>query len=81
MQESAGAQKDLMTPLHTHRKVLGVIGICHGAAMQDIKHAYESFGKSCRCMLQGPGCKNCSKDHACPAPCLAVCMSDVFRRS
>lgn len=48
LQEAVGMQKDLMTPLYTHRKVLGVIGICHGPANSDIKHAYEAFGKSCR---------------------------------
>ena len=41
-------QKDLMTPLYTHRKVLGVIGICHGPASQDVKEAYELFDRSCR---------------------------------
>ena len=48
LQDSVGMQKDLMAPLYTHRKVLGVIGICHGPAVPDIKSAYESFGKSCR---------------------------------
>ncbi len=41
-------QKDLMTPLYTHRKVLGVIGICHGPASQDVKEAYELFDRTCR---------------------------------
>ena len=41
-------QKDLMAPLYTHRRVLGVIGVCHGPAVVDVKNAYESFGKSCR---------------------------------
>ncbi len=49
-------QKDLMAPLYTHRKVLGVIGICHGPAVPDIKSAYESFGKSCRWMLTACAC-------------------------
>ena len=48
LQESVAVQKDLMTPLYTHRKVLGVIGICHGPASQDVKEAYELFDQNCR---------------------------------
>lgn len=47
-QEEAAAQKSVLTPLHTYRKVLGIIGICHGPAMADIGTAYRQFEARCR---------------------------------
>ncbi|BDA44212.1 probable trafficking protein particle complex subunit 9 at N-terminal half [Coccomyxa sp. Obi] len=46
--EEAAAQKSALTPLHTYRKVLGIIGICHGPAMADIGTAYRQFEARCR---------------------------------
>ena len=47
-QGEAAAQKSPLTALHTYRKVLGVIGICHGPASADIAAAYQQFEAACR---------------------------------
>lgn len=48
VQEEAAAHKSALTPLHMYRKVLGVIGICHGPAVTDIGSAYRQFETRCR---------------------------------
>ena len=48
VQEEAAAQRSALTALHTYRKVLGVIGICHGPECADMGAAYQQFEAACR---------------------------------
>ena len=48
LQEDAAANRSALAPLHMHRKVLGVIGICHGPACVDMGAAYQQFQTASR---------------------------------
>lgn len=41
-------QANPLKELHTYRKILGVIGICHCPAVADIRQAYAKFEQACR---------------------------------
>ena len=42
-QEEAALHVSPLTALHTHRKVLGVIGVCHCPEHQSLSEAYDKF--------------------------------------
>ena len=43
----------VLTQLHKHRNVLGVIGVCHCPSTQSIGSAYEQFEQLCRQVTVG----------------------------
>ena len=43
----------VLTQLHKHRNVLGVIGVCHCPSIQSIGSAYEQFEQLCRQVIIG----------------------------
>ena len=49
MQADVAVQPSPLKELHTYRKVLGVIGICHCPAVSNLKQAYAKFELACRC--------------------------------
>jgi hypothetical protein len=50
MQEETAGQRSPLAELQTCRKVLGIIGICHGPAVSNIGQMYAQFEESCRCV-------------------------------
>lgn len=49
VQVDDAAQRSPLAALHTHRKVLGIIGVCHGPSVSDFNEVFKEFEDSCRC--------------------------------
>lgn len=48
LQEELALQPCALTPLHNHRRVLGVIGVMHCPHVGDIAKAYQQFEQRCK---------------------------------
>ncbi len=48
MQEELALEASPLAPLHSHRRVLGVIGVMHCPDVQDVTKAYLQFEQRCK---------------------------------
>jgi hypothetical protein len=48
VQEDVALQPNPLSPLHNHRRILGVVGIMHCPHVKDITKAYLQFEQRCK---------------------------------